>query len=277
MLHRLAVNETTMLAWTFEQDVQALVNAGVPAMGVWLPKLTDFGDEKAAELLADSDLRVSSLNWVGGFTGADGRTHRESIADALEAVRLASCLNAGCLVLYSGPRGGHIRKQAERLVDEALQAILPLAESLGVVLGVEPVHPAFSTQWSFWDSLPRASEVVRKYKSPHLKLVLDTYHLIDEPDLPLRLDELSDAIALVQLGDARQRPQQQEQNRCPLGEGVAAIPQLIRKLFEVGYEGDFEIELHGEDCEYLDNDRLLVESRDRFLAWADDAMPSSGD
>ena len=39
------------------------------------------------ELLADSGLKVSNLLWAGGFTGSDGRSLRESIDDAEEAVR----------------------------------------------------------------------------------------------------------------------------------------------------------------------------------------------
>ena len=80
--------------------------AGIRGIGVWRQKLADYGEEKGVELLAESGLEVSNLLWAGGFTGSDGRTLRESVNDALEAIRLAADLRAGCLVVYSGGRAG---------------------------------------------------------------------------------------------------------------------------------------------------------------------------
>ena len=88
-MERLSINEVTTYRWSFEDDVVHYRAAGIPAIGVWRQKVTDFGDEKAIELLAESGLKISSLLWAGGFTGSDGRSFRDSIADGAEAVRLA--------------------------------------------------------------------------------------------------------------------------------------------------------------------------------------------
>ncbi len=262
MLNRLAINETTTFGWQLDQEVEAFLAAGIHAMGVWRAKLSDFGTEKGIELLADSGIAVSSLMWAGGFTG-DVRTHQESIDDAVEAVHLAASLHADCLILYSGPQAGHIRRQAERLVDSALHAILPVAESSGVVVALEPVHQAVAFQSSFWTQLQQVVDVLRRFDSPHLRLVLDTYHMMDEPRLVERLAEIVDSIALVQLSDARQPPRD-EQNRCPLGDGCVPLREIVRELLRRGYSGFFEVELHGEDCEALDNNDLIQRSIEAY-------------
>ena len=104
---RLSVNETTTFRWSFEEDVIRYAEAGIPSMGVWRHKLSDFGVAKGVEFLAEHAVEASHLFWVGGFTGSDGRSFRESVEDAQEAIREAAELQAGSLVLYSGARGCH--------------------------------------------------------------------------------------------------------------------------------------------------------------------------
>src|ERR1041385_2445400 len=119
----LSINEMTTYRWSFEEDVLNYRAAGVGAIGVWRQKLADFGEEKGIELLAESRLEVSNLLWAGGFTGSDGHSYRESIKDAVEAIRLAAALKAGCLVIYSGGRNGHTQNHARRLFVTALREL----------------------------------------------------------------------------------------------------------------------------------------------------------
>ena len=98
----LSISETTTFRWPFETDVTQYAAAGIPAIGVWRHKLSDCGLPKALDLLSRSGLEVSYLSWAGGFTGSDGRSHRESIEDAIEAIGAAAELNCHTLMLYSG-------------------------------------------------------------------------------------------------------------------------------------------------------------------------------
>ncbi len=133
----LSMNEMTTYRWSFDEDVQHYAAAGYRAVGVWRQKLADYGEEKGIELLADANLGVSSLLWAGGFTGSDGRTHRDSVEDAREAVQLASLMNAGCLVVYTGGRGGHTHNHARRLIKNAIKELEPIAAELGVPLALD--------------------------------------------------------------------------------------------------------------------------------------------
>ena len=83
---RLAISEVTTFRWSFEEDVERYRAAGIRAIGVWRQKLADIGAEKGAALLRKAGLAVSSLQWAGGFTGSDGRTHEESLHDARQAI-----------------------------------------------------------------------------------------------------------------------------------------------------------------------------------------------
>ena len=260
---RLSINELTTFRWTFEQDVQYYRAAGVDGIGVWRQKLSDFGEEKGIEMLLESGLSVSSLLWAGGFTGSDGRSHKESVEDAREAIRLAAAMDADCLIVYSGPRAGHTHNHARRLVRSALDAILPLASDVDLNLAIEPMHPGCAADWTYLTELDESLELIRAYDSPHLKLVFDTYHLCQNGSVASLLGDIVPYIALVQLGDAKEPPQG-EPNRAPLGEGQLPLGEVVSALQSAGYNGYFDIELIGEELQETSYEDLVAHSKSAF-------------
>ncbi|MEM6798683.1 MAG: sugar phosphate isomerase/epimerase family protein [Planctomycetota bacterium] len=260
---RLSMNELTTFRWSFDEDLFHYSRAGYDAVGVWRRKLADFGEERGAELLADSGMAVSNLLWAGGFTGNDGRSLAESVADGQAAIRTASVINAGCLVLYTGGRNNHTSRHAQRLVRSALEDLLVTADEYDVTLAIEPMHTACAGEWSVLTTLEDTVDLLADFASPRLKLVYDTYHFpLPERELPLLCD-LTPMIAVVHLGDAR-TPHGIDQERCPLGSGRAPVSEMISTLLEAGYEGDFDIELMGPTIEASDYESVLRSSRDFF-------------
>jgi len=259
----LSMNETTTFRWSFEEDLTEYAAAGIPAIGVWRQKLSDCGQEKAVDMLGDSGLEVSHLLWAGGFTGSDGRSYRESVADAAEALRTAAELRAGSLVVYSGGRGGHTASHARRLIQSALAELAPAAVELGVTLAVEPMHPGCATEWTFLTSIDDTVAVLQAIGNPRVKMVFDTYHLGFEAGVVERIPAIVEHIALVQLGDARQQPTG-EQNRCRLGEGVIPLREIVAALKSAGYDGYYDVELLGQEIETADYHSLLEHAKAAF-------------
>jgi sugar phosphate isomerase/epimerase len=259
----LSISETTTFRWSFEEDVARYSAAGIPAVGVWRHKLSDCGALRAKELLSRAGLRASHLSWAGGFTGSDGRSHQESLDDAVEAIQTAAVLQCPTLVVYSGPRSGHTANHAWRLFQAALEELAPVADEADVVLAVEPMHPGCAAQWTFLTSLDDTLSMLDAVGRPRVKMVFDTYHLGLCGDSPERIARAAPHVALVQLGDAR-RPPAGEQNRCRLGEGVAPLREIIAALREGGYDGYFDVELLGEEIEDVDYPSLLEHAKDAY-------------
>jgi sugar phosphate isomerase/epimerase len=259
----LSMNETTTFRWSFEEDLAHYAAAGITAVGVWRQKLSDCGQVHAVELLRKSGLKASHLFWVGGFTGSDGRSYRESMEDATEAVRTAAAIGAGCLLVCSGPRGGHTYNHARRLVKGALLDLAPLADELGVTLALEPMHPGSAAEWTFLTNLDETLAMLESVGHPRVKMVLDTYHLGLDAGVLARMPEIVPRVALVQLGDAK-RPPQGEQNRCRLGEGLVPLREIVRALRAGGYDGYFDVELLGEEFEAADYRELLSHAKQAF-------------
>lgn len=263
---QLAMNQMTTFRWSFEEDVVRYAAAGYRSAGIWRQKLSDYGEEKGLELLAEQRMTVSSLSWAGGFTGSEGWTHDESVEDGRQAIELAAALRAHCLVVHSGPRGLHTQNHVRRLLREALEELMPLAEALHVTLALEPMHPAAGVRWTFLTDLDDALALVTTFGSKYLKLVLDCYDWGRTDDLGQRLPRLSPHLALVQLADGRSAPCG-ERNRCPLGAGSVPLPRLVRELADAGYRGPFEIELLGEEIEACDYECLLGDSLRQWQEW----------
>ena len=208
-------------------------------------------------------LKVSHLSWAGGFTGSDGRSYREAIEDAGQALRAAYYLECPTLVVYSGPRGGHTYSHARRLFQGALAELAPQAAELAVTLAVKPMHPGCAAPWTFLTSLDDTLALLAAVHHPRVKMVLDTYHLGQDGILPERIAAVAPQVALVQLGDAR-RPPQGEQNRCRLGEGVVPLREIVAALRSGGYDGYYDVELLGEEFEAADYHALLEHAKTAF-------------
>jgi sugar phosphate isomerase/epimerase len=260
---QLSMNETTTFRWSFEEDVANYAAAGIPAIGVWRQKLSDFGVTKGTELLQESGLAVSHLLWAGGFTGSDGRSFKASVDDALEAVQTANTLQAPALVVYSGARAGHTHNHARRLIREALKEMAPVSSELGVTLALEPMHPDCATEFTFLTSIDDVLDVIDAVGSPQVKMVFDTYHLGRDEACVERIGQISQHIALVQLGDSRE-PSQTEQNRCLLGEGVVPLKEIVNALTAAGYDGFYDVELLGEEIETIEYSQLLEHAKKAF-------------
>jgi sugar phosphate isomerase/epimerase len=260
---QLSMNETTTFRWSFEEDVANYSKAGIPGIGIWRQKLSDCGQEKAIDLLEEAGLKASHLLWAGGFTGFDGRSYRESVEDAAEAVKTAAELKTHTLVVYSGPRAGHTFNHARRLIQSALTELIPLASQLDVTLAVEPMHAGCAAQWTFLTSIDDAMELLEAVGSTQVKLVLDTYHLGQDPGCVERVPDIAPQVAIVQLGDAK-APPDGEQNRCRLGEGNVPLQEIVDALKTAGYDGYYDVELLGEELEPCDYPALLEHAKEAF-------------
>lgn len=259
----LSMSELTTFRWSFEEDIAHFRRAGYGAVGVWRQKLAEFGEDKGIELLEESGLRVSNLLWCGGFTGSDGRSFREGLDDAADALERAAQMKAGCLVVYTGARGGHTHNHARRLLKEALKELLPQAAEKNVTLALEPMHAEASAECTFLNDLSDALGLIDTLGSPHLKLAFHTYHMGFCPQWKEKLQSVAPHIAIVHLGDGHP-PRSGEQARTKLGDGVVPLAEIVRELSDAGFDGYYDVELVGADIEPSGYPDLLEHSREVF-------------
>ena len=256
----LSMSELTTYRWSLDEDLFYYSRAGYDGVGIWLRKLQDFGEERGLELIADSGLAVSNVVWAGGFTGSDGASIPESLDATRRALQLAHAMRAGCLVLHTGGRNCHTLRHAQRLMRSSIDELLPAAEVARTPLAIEPMHPCCAADWTVLTTLESALELVQEYDTPWLRLVYDTYHFpLAEPQWDL-IPDLAPYTAVVHVGD-HATPHSHDQERCPLGEGVAPLGGIVREFEAAGYRGFFDVELMGPAIEAHDYHALIQRSR----------------
>jgi len=258
-MSRLSVSELSTYRWTFEEDVLCYKEHGFNAVGVWRPKLADCGESKGCELLQENGIKVSSLSWIGGFTGNDGRSYKDAIHDALDAIDVAAQIGADCLVVLSGGRSGHTRNHVKRTLRKALTELSEAAQAVGIQLAVEPMHVGCAQEFTFLTSIPDTLDVISDIGRSNCGVVFDCYHMAQDQNAMDWLPSIVPFIRLMQLGDAKSAPMG-EQNRCLLGHGRIPLMDIVQTVEEYGYQGFYEVELLGEEMEHFDYSEMLSKS-----------------
>ncbi len=266
-MFEIAISQMTTPRLELSLEVDRLTAHGFEAISVWRPKISDVGVTAAAALISAAGLRVSSVQWAGGFTGGDGRSFDESIDDALEAIETAEALAAPVLVVHSGCRGGHTRSHARRLLAEAIELLAAPARQAGVTLAVKPMHPVAAAGCSFVSRLGEAVELVEGFDDPAVRLALDLWHWADDPELDKLLPRLAERTAVVQVAD-RTGPATAAEDRLPAGHGRLPLAEVVAALAAHGFRGELEFDPVGETVEILGYDGVLAETRLVATAWS---------
>lgn len=261
-----AISQLTAPRLELQQELAHVTAAGLDAISLWRPKLSDTGLGATASLLACAGVRVSSLQWAGGFTAGDGRSFDESLDDAREAIEAARLLAAPVLVVHSGCRGGHTRAHAARLVRDALLALAPVAEEAGVKLALRPIHAAVAPGCSLLTGLAAACDLVSGLDHPAIGLAVDLWQFADAPDMDALLPRLASRAAVVQVAD-RVGPPSAEADRLPAGRGTLPLEPLLAGFVRRGYAGDFEFDPVGELVESVGHAAIVRETAATAGAW----------
>ncbi|MFN0195695.1 MAG: sugar phosphate isomerase/epimerase family protein [Planctomycetaceae bacterium] len=170
---RWSLHQISTYRWSLAEDVVQYRKAGIPAIGLWLKKVRETGEDQTVELISASGLSVSSLSWLGGFTGTEGLTHIEALDEAVDAIQLAGRLSAQTVVVVSGARGYHIQSHARRCTRSALIRLGDAAAEAGLMVTLLPESRPLSRPWSIFRDWEAALDVVVGCDHPHVKLALD--------------------------------------------------------------------------------------------------------
>lgn len=242
---RLAINQLTTLRGEFQSDLAEYSRAGIPAIGLSWRKLCDFGVQRGIRSVLRSGLAVSSIGWVGGFTGHHGYSLDETLRDAKRAIRVAAQLRAPNVVVITGPQGGHITPHARRLVVASLRELANFAGRYGVNVSLKPMEPMYRGEWTFIHSFRDACDLLDIVNHPRVKLAFGTYHHWREEGVQDLLRTHAERISLVQLADWK-APRDENDQLLPCT-GAIPLRNLLHSLDAGGYSGWLEIEVWSRD------------------------------
>ncbi len=264
---KLSLSQLTTMRWSLPEQVLQLKALGYDGIGLWRPKVSGFGEELAADVIRDADVGVSSLSFVGGFTGRHGFSFQDALADARDAICEAELLGAENLIVVGGARNHHTIRHSRRLVTEALRELSEFAMLHGVRLSLLPMHNFFAPTWTFLHTLDETLELLDNVNHPSVGLAFDTYHLWREPHLIERIPELVPLTGVVQISDSRRAPQT-DSDRCFPGEGRIPLHDIVRAFRQAGYEGYFDVQVWSDEGWAKSSAEVIRLCQDSLLRFA---------
>jgi len=108
---------------------------------------------------------------------ANRAEHQRVIAEISESITVAAANGIPGIIILSGNREAGVNDAVQRQAAiDALKAVAPLAEKLGVNLNLEVLNTLVDHAGYICDKLEWAVDVVTRVNSPRVKILFDIYH-----------------------------------------------------------------------------------------------------
>lgn len=267
-LPRLSLNQMTVRQWPLKEAVDGCAAAGVTGIGLWREPVAACGLRRAAKLVREAGLAVTSLCRAGFFTAAEPGSAGHAGSNRA-AVDEAAALGAEVLVLVAGglPPGGRDLDGARARVGDAIAELLPYATERGVRLALEPLHPMFCADRCVVSSLGQALGIVSAFPARDVGVVIDAYHVWWDPDLYAGLARAGadGRILAFQVCDwVTPLPAGVLTGRGMMGDGCIELRRLRTAVDAAGYGGAIEVEIFSEALWARPGAEVLALAMDRY-------------
>ncbi len=259
-LSRFAINQITTRSWSLVEAVDGYARHGVGGIGVWMDYVDAVGVTRASRLIRDAGLFVPCLCTTAWVNLRDARAYRAAIAENRRRIDAAAEIGARCLVVVPGglATGERDLGAARRRVEDALAELLVHARSVGVTLGLEPLHPMYAADRSCLNTFAQVLELCERL-GEGTAIVADLYHCWWDPEFIPGLRRAGpERIQTFHLCDWLVPTRDVYQDRGMVGDGVIDISRHRLVLDEIGYEGPFEIEIFSKLDWWLRDPREVV-------------------
>jgi sugar phosphate isomerase/epimerase len=267
--------DTVTLAGPLEGKLRAVRDAGFTQIMLSARDVVEHagGQEAAVSAVRQSGLRVTGFQVLRDFEGLSGHLHAYKLDVAKAMLGMCRALGSKLLLVCSST-SAHASDDPEALARD-LRKLATLAIPLDIRIAYEALSWGKRVK-----EFTQASDLVVAANSSNLGLAIDAFHLLaTKTDLD-QLD-LIDAqkLFLVQLSDFmwRELPSIEERIntarhfRVFPGEGLhrAEVAELVERLDEKGYRGDYSFEVFNDD--YTQLPPAVVAARARASAkWITD-------
>ncbi|SEN63516.1 Sugar phosphate isomerase/epimerase [Actinacidiphila rubida] len=268
-LARFSLNQETIRQWPLPALADGCAAAGVTRVGLWRAPVQEYGVERAAALMRDSGLSVTSLCRGGFFTAVEPAARAAALDDNRAAVDEAAALGAPTLLLVSGGLADGERDlvPARQRVADAVAELAPYAAARGVRLAIEPLHPMYASDRCVVSTLGQALDIAERFPAEQVGVVVDTYHLWWDERVPAGIVRAGEGgrIACFQVADwVTPLPEGVLVGRGQLGDGCVDLRGFREQVDAAGYRGDIEVEIFNAGLWARDGREVLAEVVDRY-------------
>ena len=273
-ISRCAIHTLTNKPWTLAQCCEQYASAGIGGVSIWrdvvVPEQRGVGVDEAARIVRGSGLAVPSYVRGGFFPAIDAAGRRAAIDENKRCLDEAAALGAEQVVLVVGAVPGMPLAEARRQVADGIAACLPHAESVGVKLSIEPLHPMYAGDKSCISRMAEARQICQQLEHPMVGIAVDVYHVWWDPDLA---DEIAWAgkngrLFGFHVCDWRVETRHLLTDRGLMGDGCIDIRGVRAMVEATGFDGFVEVEVFSEMYWAMDQTEYLARVLEAFRRFA---------
>ncbi|OYN99711.1 sugar phosphate isomerase/epimerase family protein [Enemella evansiae] len=269
MSFELALNTGTTPRLSLAEALAATRDAGLGHIGLWRNRIQEVGLERAAELVAESGLRVTSLCRGGFLTAAEPAEQRAALADNRTAIDECVAVGTDQLIMVVGglPTGDRDLVAARRRVRDRLVDLVPYAAERGVQLVLEPLHPMYCGDRAVLSTLGQALDLADGFDPSVVSVVVDAFHVWWDPEVGHQIARAGreGRLAAYQVCDFN-LPIAADAllSRGMMGDGVIDFGALSAMVAGAGYTGPVEVEIFNAEIYARPADEVLTEMTGRY-------------
>ena len=273
--------DTISLAGPLQAKLTAIRNAGFTQVMLLARDLVGHPDgwRAAVQEVKDSGLRVTGFQVLRDFEGLSGHLHDYKVDIAKGMLEMCHALDCHVLLACSST-STHATGDSNKLVQD-LRKLAILAIPMNIKIAFEALSWGRNI-----NEFPQAWDIISQADMPNLGLGFDSFHMFATKTPMEDLELLDpDKIFLVQLADfmwqeiktVEERISTARTFRVFPGEGVhsEALADLVRKLHQLGYRGDYSFEVFNDDYQQMPLDVVAQRAQKAALWLGEDVLRRS--
>jgi sugar phosphate isomerase/epimerase len=250
--------------------IEACGRAGIRAISPWRDQVAAIGLDRAVRLVKETGLELSGY-CRGGMFPADAAHRTEARDDNRRAVDEAKALGAVCLVLvvgglpqYSRPGSAPSKDiiGARAQVEDGIAELLAYADSVGLPLAIEPLHPAYAADRACVNTIGQALDICDRLdpaRSGRIGVAVDVYHVWWDPELLPGIRRAGrERLLAFHVCDWLVPTRDILNDRGMMGDGVIDIPSIRGVVEAEGFAGYSEVEIFSHDWWEKPMDEVLA-------------------
>ena len=248
---------TTMKSSTMENDILLAAKAGFRHIELRKEKLLNFLQRGGTltglkTLLEDNDIKPMCINALAdiSFHKGQARTTVQELCHFLcYAGQFVGCPDLEVIAAFGAPTDDREEVTAETA--GVLTELAKISADYHMRLALEYMGVPKNSVRTY----AHAMEIVERTGADNVGLLVDTWHHFAGGSKPEELlGPGSDKIFTVHIGDAPDKaPLTLRRNECIWpGDGAAPIPEMLRNLQKVGYEGIVSVEIFDPGVQAMD-------------------------
>jgi sugar phosphate isomerase/epimerase len=257
---RLCVHTITMKPWSIEEVSDKFSQAGVSGITVWRDAMEGRDSIKVGKMLREKGLEVVSLCRGGFFPHTSQDERKRAIEENRIIIDEAAALGAPLVVLVCGAAPRQSREESRQQILNGIEEILPYAESSGVKLAIEPLHPMYADTRSAINTMKTANDMAEDLNSDYVGVAVDVYHIWWDPDLEKEIRRCGEMkkIFAFHICDWKSPTVDLLLDRGLMGEGCIPIRRIRGWVEEAGFDGYAEVEFFSNIYWDQDQDEFLT-------------------